>query len=88
MAGEFLLYTGEGASNSEEEVSGWLHESHWQPSCAHPARWSSEPDRGADSRSDGLKYVRVLAGCKAGSLLEKRNGVSETGAEVLGQPTV
>jgi SAM-dependent methyltransferase len=31
MAGEFLLYTGEGASYSEEEVRGWLRESHWQP---------------------------------------------------------
>jgi SAM-dependent methyltransferase len=30
MAGEFLLYTGEGAAYSEEEVRGWLQESGWQ----------------------------------------------------------
>jgi hypothetical protein len=31
MAGEFLVHSGEGASYSEEEGRGWLHESHWQP---------------------------------------------------------
>ena len=54
---------------------------------AHPARWTREPDRGADGIADGLRCCRVLSGCQTCGLLEKRNSVSDTGAVLEDQQT-
>src|SRR6266853_221375 len=55
---------------------------------AHPARWTREPDCGADVIAEGLRCCRVLSGCQTCGLLEKRNSVSETGAVLEDQQTL